>query len=549
MTMTNGERDAARYTTADEGYPYASRRFPVLASRGVVSTTEPLAAQAGLSILRGGGNAVDAAIATAIALTVLEPTSNGIGGDAFALIWDGKTLHGLNGSGRAPATHTPDLFDRLGLDAVPTRGWLPVTVPGAPALWRDLHARFGKAPFADLCAPAIAYAEEGFPPGPVTRGRWERAAGIYGGGRGGAEFEGWFETFAPNGQGPRPGAVVRLPGHGATLRAIAASKADDFYHGDLAGRIADFASATGGYLTRADLAAHESTWVDPISTSYRGYDVWELPPNGQGVAALGALNILEGFDLTASPRESVESYHLQIESMKLAFADALRYVADPTRADVPTSGLLDKTYAAARRRLIGDKALDPAPGSPPRGGTVYLCAADGEGMMVSLIQSNYMGFGSGIVVPGAGIALQNRGANFTLDPTHPNVVAPGKRPYHTIIPAFLTHEGRALGPFGVMGGYMQPQGHLQVVVNDVDYGMNVQSCLDAPRWQWVSGKTVIVEPGVPEDVRAGLVERGHEVVVEKDRGVFGSGQIIRRLESGAYAAASEPRADGYPAAY
>lgn len=531
-----------------EHFPYASRRMPVVASRGVVATSEPLAAQAGLQMLLRGGNAVDAAIATAITLTVVEPTSNGIGGDAFALVWDGARLHGLNGSGRAPATHTPALFAAQGLAEVPALGWLPVTVPGAPAAWRDLHDRFGRLPFADLFEPAIRYAEEGFPVGPITAQGWARAALTYTA-QGGPEFAAWPSTFARGGRAPRPGEVYALPAHAATLRRLAESGAQDFYHGDLAGRIAGFAAQTGGYLTRADLTAHSSTWVEPIGTSYRGYEVWEIPPNGQGVTALAALNILEGFDLGRYARESTESYHLQLEATKLAFADALSYVADLEQADVPLRGLLDKEYAARRRQLIGTQALDPAPGDPPRGGTVYLCAADGDGLMVSFIQSNYMGFGSGIVVPATGIALQNRGACFVLDSSHLNCVAPGKRPYHTIIPAFLTSAGEAVGPFGVMGGFMQPQGHLQMVVNQVDYGLNPQASLDAPRWRWVQGRNVEVELATPPHVIHGLAARGHLVAVQGEAGGFGRGQIIRRLAGGAYVVGSEPRADGCAVGY
>jgi gamma-glutamyltranspeptidase/glutathione hydrolase len=527
-----------------EHFPYASRRMPVVASRGVVATSEPLAAQAGLWMLRQGGNAVDAALATAIALTVLEPTSNGIGSDAFAIVWDGSKLHGLNGSGRAPGTHTPELFAQQGLDRVPARGWLPVTVPGAPATWRDLHKRFGKLPFATLFEPAIAYAEGGYPVGPVTANGWANTARIYAEQNIGPEFAGWFSTFAPDGNGPRPGEIRRLPDHARTLRLLAESNCDDFYRGETAQEIADFAAATNGYLTKEDLSAHSSTWVEPIGTSYRGYEVWEIPPNGQGIAALTALNILEGIDLGRSPRESVESYHLQIEAMKLGFADAIAYVADTDKSDVPVRGLLDKEYAAQRRRLIGERALDPVAGEPPRGGTVYLCAADGDGMMISMIQSNYQGFGSGVVVPGTGVSLQNRGAGFSLDPQHPNLVAPGKRPFHTIIPAFLTQGGAAVGPFGVMGGHMQPQGHLQMVVNQTDYGMNPQASLDAPRWQWTKGREIAIEQGVPQHILNGLAARGHVLNIHHSGGFFGKGQIIRRLANGAYVAGSEPRADG-----
>ena len=535
---------ATREMLSQEHYPYPSRRMPVVAARGVVATSEPLAAQAGLWMLQQGGSAVDAALATAIALTVIEPCSNGIGSDAFALVWDGDKLHGLNGSGRAPLTHTPELFAGQGHKTVPAHGWLPVTVPGAPATWRDLHARFGKLPFEKLFEPAIAYAEGGFPVAPVTAGAWGGAARIYGEKNIGPEFAGWFETFTPGGTAPRAGDMWASPGHASTLRRIAETNAEDFYQGELAGKIADFAARTGGYITREDLAAHTSTWVEPINTSYRGYEVWEIPPNGQGIAALTALNILERFELGRHPRESVESYHLQIEAMKLGFADALKYVADPEHADVPTRGLLDKAYAAERRKLIGDRALDPVAGVPPRGGTVYLCAADGDGMMISMIQSNYAGFGSGIVVPGTGISLQNRGAGFVLEPGHLNLIAPGKRPYHTIIPSFLTPGGTAIGPFGVMGGFMQPQGHLQMVVNQVDYGMNPQASLDAPRWQWMRGRTVAFEQGVANNIINGLAARGHGIDVLHTGGAFGKGQIIRRLPNGTYIAGSEPRADG-----
>jgi len=527
-----------------ESYTYPSRRMPIIASRGIVATSEPLAAQAGLEMLQRGGNAVDAAIATAITLTVVEPTSNGIGADAFALVWDGKKLHGLNASGRAPATHTPELFEKLGHTEYPNSGWLPVTVPGAPAAWRDLHDKFGKLPFAQLFEPAIRYASGGYPLAPVVAEGWGTSARRYAEKNTGPEFQPWFTTFTKDGTPPRAGDIWELPDHARTLQRIAESGAEDFYKGELAGQIADFAAETNGYITREDLAAHTSTWVDPISVSYRGHEVWEIPPNGQGIAAVSALNILEGFDLGTIPRESTESYHLQIEAMKLGFADAHRYVADMERSAVPMAGLLDKEYASQRRRLITDRAMQPEAGEPQQGGTVYLCAVDGDGMMISMIQSNYQGFGSGIVVRGTGIALQNRGAGFRLDRNHLNCVAPGKRPYHTIIPAFLTHGGEALGPFGVMGGYMQPQGHLQMVVNQVDYGMNPQTSLDAPRWQWMKDKTVSVEMSAPQHVLSGLALRGHKLEVQYAGGSFGKGQIIRRLKNGVYVAGSEPRADG-----
>jgi gamma-glutamyltranspeptidase / glutathione hydrolase len=527
--------------------PYPSTRQPLVATRGVVATSQPLAAQAGLAILRQGGNAVDAAIATAIALTVVEPTSNGIGGDMFALVWDGGQLHGLNGSGHAPAALTLEAVRRAGYDRMPTHGWLSVTVPGAPAGWRDLHTRFGTLPFATLFEPAIGYAEQGYPISPILGYYWNRAAQAAQKRRG-PEFRGWIETFAPEGA-PAAGQIWRSPGHAWTLGRIAASSAEDFYHGELAQAIVRFASETGGLISADDLANHTNTWVTPISVRYRGYDVWEIPPSGQGITALIALNILEGFALNQLERDSLESYHLQLEAIKLAFADTQRYVADPEHVPVPTDALLSPGYAEVRRSLIGDHALAPHAGDPGRGGTVYLCTADGDGMMVSLIQSNYSGFGSGVVVPGTGIALQNRGAGFTLEEGHANQLAPGKRAFHTIIPGFLTRNGQPIGPFGVMGGHMQPQGHVQVIVNTIDYGLNPQASLDAPRWYWERGRTILLEPGTPPALAQALSSRGHDVTITQDRGVFGRGQIIWRLPSGAYVAGSDGRTDGCAVGY
>jgi gamma-glutamyltranspeptidase/glutathione hydrolase len=399
-----------------------------------------------------------------------------------------------------------------------------------------------------LFEPAVAYAEEGYPLSLVLAQNWGRATKVYASNTD-PEFSGWAATFALEGRAPAVGEIWRSPGHARTLRQIAETQAEDFYQGEIAQAIVDFARGTAGLITADDLARHTSTWVDPISTSYRGYDVWEIPPNGQGLAALIALNILEDLPIGELPRDSAKSYHFQIEAMKLAFADAQRYIADPERVSVPTEGLLSKTYAGERRTLIGDRALDPAPGTPHRGGTVYLCAADADGMMVSLIQSNYMGFGSGIVVPETGIALQNRGAGFTLEDGHPNQLEPGKRPFHTIIPGFLTREGQAVGPFGVMGGHMQPQGHAQMIVNTLDYKLNPQASLDAPRWHWVQGREVVLEPGLPDADVQELRERGHQVSIAEERGLFGRGQIIWRLPSGAYVAGSESRADGYAAGF
>nr|BAL54789.1 gamma-glutamyltransferase [uncultured Acetothermia bacterium]BAL59868.1 gamma-glutamyltransferase [Candidatus Acetothermum autotrophicum] len=526
--------------------PYGPTRSPVLAQRGVVATSQPLAVQAGIEMLRRGGNAVDAALATAITLTVVEPTSNGIGGDAFALVWDGNKLYGLNGSGRAPEALTLHAVKALGHETMPARGWVPVTVPGAPAAWRDLHKRFGKLRFEELFEPAIFYAEHGHPVAPIVAQHWGSAAQAYAQ-LTSPEFAGWHKTFTLNGRAPQAGEIWASPDHARTLRRLAESYCEDFYRGELAQQIVRFAQETGGFFSERDLAEHTSTWVEPIKTSYRNYDVWEIPPNTQGLVALLGLNILEGFELTRHPRDSAESFHVQIEALKLAFADGLRYIADPDFVAVPTEKLLSKEYAAVRRALITDRVLDPAPGDPYAGGTVYLCAADSDGMMVSFIQSNYMGFGSGIVVPGTGIALHNRGACFTLDPQHPNSLAPRKRPYHTIIPGFLTRAHKAIGPFGVMGGFMQPQGHIQVIVNTIDYTMNPQASLDAPRWQWVKAKEIEIESDADPNIIEGLRARGHAVKLVEPGGRFGRGQIIWRLPSGAYIAGSDKRADGYAA--
>ncbi len=526
--------------------PYRSARSLLIARRGVVATSQPLAVQAGIEMLRRGGNAVDAAIATAITLTVVEPTSNGIGSDAFALVWDGTKLYGLNGSGRAPQKLTRETIKALGHETMPARGWLPVTVPGAPAAWRDLHKRFGRLNFEELFEPAIFYAEHGYPVSPIVAQYWEYAVRAFAELKG-PEFIAWHQTFTFSGRAPRAGEIVTLPDHARTLRALAQSYCEEFYRGNIAQQIVRFSQETGGFLCEKDFKEHTSTWIEPIHTSYRDYEVWEIPPNTQGIVALIGLNILEGFELTPHPRDSAESFHLQIEALKLAFADGLRFVADPDFAPVPIEKLLSKSYAAQRRTLITDRALDPTPGEPPSGGTVYLCTADSDGMMVSFIQSNYMGFGSGIVIPHTGIALQNRGACFSLDPQHPNVLEPGKRPYHTIIPGFLTKDRKAVGPFGVMGGFMQPQGHIQMIVNTVDYHMDPQMSLDAPRWQWLKDKEIEIESDADPKIIEGLRARGHIVTVSDPGGRFGRGQIIWRVESGAYIAGSDKRADGYAA--
>lgn len=512
----------------------------------MVATSQPLAAQAGLSVLQAGGNAVDAAVATAAALTVTEPTSNGIGGDLFALVWAGGELHALNASGGAPAALTLDV---LAGGEMPRHGWTPVTVPGAVRGWADLHARFGHLPFADVLAPAVRLAREGFPLSPVLAANWARAIRIY---RtlGLPIFEEWFRVFAPDGFAPVPGALWRSEGHARSLAMIAESGGAAFYEGELAAAIDAHARATGGHLRAEDLAAHRSEWVQPIQARYGEHLVHEIPPNGQGIAALIALNVLGDTELPER-RDDPRGLHLQIEAMKRGFHDAHAYVGDPRHVPVDVAHLLSEGNAAGHRAHLGDRAHDPATQAPSSGGTVYLAAADGEGQMVSLIQSNYMGFGSGVVVPGTGIGLHNRGHNFHLDPRHPNALAPGKRPYHTIIPGFLSRaDGTPVGPFGVMGGFMQPQGHLQVVLNTVRYGMNPQQALDAPRWQWLQGRVVELEPALGAQVARALAARGHEVRVGLEPGSFGRGQIIwRNPETGVLEGGTESRTDGHIAAY
>ena len=527
--------------------PYSISREPVYATGGMVATSQPLASQAGLAILRDGGNAVDAAVATAATLTVVEPTQNGIGGDAFALVWHDGQVHALNGSGRSPAAVSREALGLGEGDEMPLYGWGGVTVPGTPATWVEMHQRFGKLPLEQVMAPAIHYARHGFPLSPVVAEYWRRARRAFAHLAGDA-FAGWPETFLPNGFEPRAGARWQSPGHAATLEAIARSAGEAFYSGELAEAIDRFSRQTGGLLRGDDLAAHSSDWVDPISTTYREHQVWQIPPNTQAIAALEALNILSGVDLPAG-RETPEGIHLQIEAMKLAFVDALAHVGDPGHMQHSPEALLSSAYVAERRALIGPEASDPTAGAPGRGDTVYMAVADGDGMMVSFIQSNFRGFGSGIVVPGTGIALHNRGNSFRLQTGHPNELGPRKRPYHTIMPGFLTRDGAPVGPFGVMGAFMQPQGHVQVLLNTLDYGMHPQAALDAPRWQWVSGREVKVEQTMPAHIVQDLMGRGHEVVVAPDDTGFGRGQIIWRDAGGVLVGGSECRADGQVAAF
>ncbi|MBQ6686857.1 MAG: gamma-glutamyltransferase [Firmicutes bacterium] len=529
-------------------YPHASRRSVVYGRKGMVATGNPLAAQAGLEILKKGGNAIDAMIATAAALTVVEPTANGIGGDAFALVWVKDKLYGLNASGPAPQAMTLEALQERGYKEMPTFGMLPVTVPGAPAGWAELSERFGKLPFEELMEPAARYAEEGYVLQPGVGSGWPRNIKRFENQiKNDPSVQGWFDTFLPGGKVMKTGDVLVLKDHANTLREIGRTKAESFYRGELADKIDAYFRQFDSFLRKEDLAAYKPEWVDPITVNYKGYDVYEIPPNGHGISTLMALNILKDMDL--GPLDSFQSTHLQLEAMKLAFADAQKYVADPKWMKTPVERLLSDDYAAERRALIGDTARLPEPGEPIRGGTVYMCAADGEGNMISYIQSNYMGFGSGVVVPGTGIAMHNRGNNFSMDPNSDNCVAPGKRPYHTIIPGFLAKDGKAIGPFGVMGGFMQPQGHLQVVLNTVEYGMNPQAALDHPRWQWVGKNTIEVESTFPNDLAQMLQRAGHDIVVKADPLGFGRGEIIWRNEEGVLCGACEPRTDGHVAVW
>ncbi|MCA9991201.1 MAG: gamma-glutamyltransferase [Ardenticatenaceae bacterium] len=525
-----------------ERYTFPSRRSNVMARNGLVATSQPLAAQAGLAVLQGGGNAVDAAIATVATLCVVEPTSTGIGGDAFALIWmagEGR-LYGLNASGPAPAGLTADWVRSQGHETMPTLGAIPVTVPGSLRGWQLALERFGTRGLDSLLAQPIAYARHGFPVSERIAMGWARSTDKM------RVHEASRRVWLPGGHAPRPGTLFRNPEFAATLQSLAEQGYDAFYQGDIGRQIAGCVQAAGGRLTLDDLAAYQAEWVAPLSVPYGdGYAFHEIPPNGQGLTALLALNLVRGFDLPAMAYEDPGRVHLLIEAIKLAFADAHAYIADPRQADIPLAGLLSDEYTRQRRALIRPgEALLPNPGTPPRhGDTVYLTVADGQGNMVSWIQSLYMGFGSGLTAGTTGVQLQNRGANFSLVPGHPNEVAPGKRPYNTIIPGFITRHGQAWASFGVMGGFMQPQGHLQVGVNLVDYGMSPQAALDAPRFNWLQGREVALESAFPAAVLADLPGRGHQLNHQPHH--FGGGQVILRdPDSGVLLGGSEPRNDG-----
>ena len=551
------------------GQPFATRS-PVVAQHGMAATSQPLATQVALDILKQGGSAIDAAIAANATLGLMEPTGSGIGGDLFAIVWDPETeaLYGLNASGRTPQGLTLEKMQAAIGDAgaIPNWGSLPVSVPGAVDGWFELHERFGTLPMTDVLAPAIRYAEEGFPLSQVIAYYWQ-----YGLDRFEAnmevieEFDNFRATFLIDGQAPKEGEIFRNPDLANTYRKLAEGGRDVFYEGEIADVIDAYMERIGGHLRKEDLATHTSEWVEPVSVNYRGYDVYELPPNGQGIAALQMLNILEGYDLAAMGPNSADYLHVQAEAKKLAFEDRARFYADPAFYDVPLDQLLSKKYAAGRRDLIRmDQALQRIDvldeTKLETGDTIYLTVADDSGMMVSLIQSNYVGMGSGLVPDGLGFVLQDRGALFTFEPGHPNVYAPGKRPFHTIIPAFVMKDGAPFLSFGVMGGAMQPQGHVQILCNLIDFGMNVQEAGDAARYRhygssqptgekMTDGGTLNLESGVSDEVVEDLRRRGHTVWVGTDGGYGGYQAILWDATNRVYHGASEMRKDGQAAGY
>ncbi len=524
---------------------FPSRRSNIIARNGLVATSQPLAAQAGLEVLQTGGNAIDAAIAAVATLCVVEPCSTGIGGDAFALIWSAKEqkLYGLNASGPAPADLTAVSLRELGHKTFPPLGGLAVTVPGSLRGWELALNKFGTRGLDTLLRRPIQYARDGFPVSERIAHQWSRSHDKM------SVHPDSKRVWLPHGRAPRAGKLFQNPEFAQTLQTIAEQGYDAFYTGDIARQIAATVQADGGFLTPDDLRNYQAEWVEPISVNYKNFTFHEIPPNGQGLTALLALNIAQGFDLAALGYGTADYYHALMEAIKLAFADAHAYIADPKQANIPLAGLLSDSYTAVRRDLISmESALIPTPGQPPQhGDTVYLTVADAEGNMVSWIQSLYMGFGSGLTAGTTGVQLQNRGANFSLEPGHPNEAAGGKRPFHTIIPGFISRDGQPWSSFGVMGGFMQPQGHLQVGLNLAEFGMTPQAALDAPRFNWLSEQTFALETSFPERVVQSLRARGHDILSPEQaaKQSYGGGQaIVRDPRTGIYIGGSEPRNDG-----
>lgn len=536
------------------GLPFASRS-EVFATQGMVATSQPLATQVALDILKQGGNAIDAAIAANAMLGLVEPTGCGIGGDLFAIVWDAKEkkLHGLNASGRSPKSLTIDYFKKNKLERIPSYGPLPVSTPGAVDGWFELHEKFGSISMERILTPAISYAKNGFPVSELIAHYIDVYVERIG------HYPGFSDTFMPNGRAPKKGEIFKNPRLAATYEKIATGGRDAFYKGDIARTIDAYMKEQGGFLSYEDLAAHESEWIEPVSTNYRGYDVWELPPNGQGIAALQILNLLEPYDLASMGHDSVDYIHTFVEAKKLAFADRAKYYADPAFNQIPVSTLISKAYADKRRVLIGEKAAQRVDAGLVEGDTIYLTVADKEGNMVSLIQSNYRGMGSGMTPTDLGFILQNRGEMFSLNPRHFNHLAPGKRPFHTIIPAFVTKDDEPWLSFGVMGGATQPQMHVQILVNMIDFGMNLQEAGDAPRILHSGssqptgelmrdGGYISLESGFSVETQRGLLNKGHQI--KSVLGAYGGYQaIMKNLENQVYVGASESRKDGHAAGY
>ena len=534
-------------------YSYHSRRNVVYARRAMACTSIPQGAQIGLEVMKKGGNAMDAAVAMAAAMPLLEPTGNGLGSDCFALIWSeqDQKLYGLNASGVSPRALSAGVLKDRGLDEMPKAGWLPTMVPGAPAGWAAVNRRFGSMPLAELFAPAISFAREGCPVAVNVDPQWaedsKRIAKAMQADP--APHAYWWKKFMKGDGTPyRAGDIFRWEEYAQTLEELAATGCESYYRGPIMEKIVAFSRQTGGFFCEEDFTSYQPEWVDPITADYKGYTVCEIPPNGHGITVLMALNILKGLALSPE-KDCADTYHKILESIKLAFADTKTYVADPRHMKTRVEDLLSEDYAAKRRALITDKALLPQAGDPSCGGTIYLCTADPQGNMVSFIQSNYTTFGSGVAIPGTGISLQNRGANFSLDPASDNFLEGGKKSYHTIIPGFLMKEGKPAGPFGVMGAFMQPQGHVLVAVNTIDYHMNPQECLDAPRMQWIGGKHIQLEREVPSPIAEKLAAMGHEVEIIDSNINMGRGQIIWRTENGLLIGGTEPRCDGTVAAW
>ncbi len=537
------------------GEPFATRS-EVIASNAMAATSQPLATQVALDVMRKGGNAIDAAIAANAMLGLVEPTGCGIGGDLFAIVWDAESqqLYGLNASGRSPASLSIEYFAEQGMDSIPKFGPLPVSVPGAVDGWFMLHERFGRAPMTEILTPAIQYAREGFPVSELIAYYFEANKQRIG------HYPGFADVYMPNGDVPKKGEIFKNPNLAATYEKIATGGRDAFYKGDIARSIAAYMQEQGGFLNYEDLATHTSNWVEPVSTNYRGYDLWELPPNGQGIAALQILNVLEQYDIASMGFGSADYIHTFVEAKKLAFEDRAKYYADSDFSEIPVDWLISKEYAQQRNKLMSpEKAAKRYDAGRYDGDTIYLTVADSEGNMVSFIQSNYRGMGSGMTPPDLGFVLQNRGEMFTLEPGHANVFEPAKRPFHTIIPAFVTKNGKPFMSFGVMGGGTQPQMHAQIMVNMIDFGMNLQEAGDAPRIlhsgsseptgeQMIDGGYVSLESGYSQKVRRQLMQKGHTLTDVV--GAFGGYQaIMRDPKTGVYYGASESRKDGQAAGY